>query len=257
MAGFKTLTKNNCIKKIENEIDIYEKLKKNKSRSSPTELKKREDYMDGLKKLFDIAAQDLESLIEKDRLLGMDDDCPLYRAGGGYTRKQEDLEFLTDQRGERKMTMGERDVSYETRKKINFERARRNDERKKMEEIEESQGQSQADSDSSLDENENEVNEDFIYTRRVKKKSDTVVIELPRDILNTPSICAMLDRTGTTSRAAVGVVSTILKSGKIDGNEADLSSFTISRSSLERKRASNRTVLMEQAISEFQDNKPR
>ena len=66
----------------------------------------------------------------------------------------------------------------------------------------------------------------------------------------------MLDRTGTSSRNAIGVVSTILKTGKIEGKEADLSQFTLSRSSLERKRANNRSILMDQAMEEFKLNKP-
>jgi hypothetical protein len=46
---------------------------------------------------------------------------------------------------------------------------------------------------------------DFSVKNRYKKNYK-VVIELPRDILNSPEVCAMLDRTGTTSRKAVGVV---------------------------------------------------
>ena len=67
----------------------------------------------------------------------------------------------------------------------------------------------------------------------------------------------MLDRTATTSRNAEGIVSSILKSGKIDGHGVDLTKFTLSRNSLEGKRVSNWSVLMEQAMQEFQQKKPR
>ena len=67
----------------------------------------------------------------------------------------------------------------------------------------------------------------------------------------------MLDRTAITSRNAVRIVSSILKSGKIDGHGVDFTKFTLSRNSLERKRVSNRSVLMEQAMQEFQQKKPR
>ena len=68
-----------------------------------------------IKKLFDIAAPDLEEALKKDRILGKDDDCTVYREKEGYTRKTEDLHFLNDQRGERKMVMGQRDPTYEQR----------------------------------------------------------------------------------------------------------------------------------------------
>ena len=90
-----------------------------------------------------------------------------------------------------------------------------------------------------------------MMTSRNKKKKDTVLLELPKDIMNSPEVCAMLDRTGTTSRKAIGVVSSILKSGEIDGKDADLSSFSLSRAGLEKKRVHNRTVLMEHAIENF------
>ena len=47
-----------------------------------------------------------------------------------------------------------------------------------------------------------------------------------------------------------------LKSGKIDGRQADLSHFSLSRSSLERKRSSNRSVMMEEAMEDFKHKKP-
>ena len=113
-----------------------------------------------------------------------------------------------------------------------------------------------------IDYDENIVDEDpedddFIVKPGNKKKKDTVLLELPKDIMNSPEVCAMLDKTGTTSRKAIGVVSSILKSGKIDGKDADLSSFSLSRAGLERKRVQNRTVLMEHAIEEFKLNKPK
>ena len=53
------------------------------------------------------------------------------------------------------------------------------------------------------------------------KKKESVLVELPKDISNIPDIVAMLDRTGQKSRQAVGIVSTILKTGK----NADLSDY--------------------------------
>ena len=58
--------------------------------------------------------------------------------------------------------------------------------------------------DESEDENgeEEDVEEanEFTVKKQFKNKSSTVLIELPKDILNNPEIVGMLDRTGTTSR---------------------------------------------------------
>ena len=72
-------------------------------------------YQNSINKLFDIATPGLEDILQQSRLLGNDDECSLYRAETGYTRKVEDVAFLIDQRTERKMTMGLRDPTYEKR----------------------------------------------------------------------------------------------------------------------------------------------
>ena len=116
MAGFVTMSKFSATKKIKNEVEKYQKINKNKNRDSQTEIDKREDYLKNVKKLFDIAAQNLVEILQKDRLLGNDDENPLYRSEEGYTRKTEDIAFLEDQRGVRRMVMAEKDLTFETRK---------------------------------------------------------------------------------------------------------------------------------------------
>ena len=116
MAGFMTMSETSIRKKILKEVENYQKINKNKNRVSQTESAKRQDYLESVKKLFDIAAPNLEEKLVKDRLLDKDDENTLYRAKDGYTRKTEDIAFLEDQRGERKMVMGERDETYEKRK---------------------------------------------------------------------------------------------------------------------------------------------
>ena len=78
-------------------------------------MKKRQAYLNTLLKLFDIASPGIEHKLKKSGILSIDDDCPRYRAKEGYTRKVEDISFLVDQRGDRKMVMGEKDSSYERR----------------------------------------------------------------------------------------------------------------------------------------------
>ena len=116
MAGFNTSSEFNIVKKIKKEVEKYQIINKNKSRDNPKEVEKREVYLENVQKLFDIAAPGLEEILLKDRLRSQDDQNPHYRQLGGYTRKTEDIAFLNDQRGQRKMVMGERDASFEARK---------------------------------------------------------------------------------------------------------------------------------------------
>ena len=71
--------------------------------------------------------------------------------------------------------------------------------------------------DDNSDHDDDKRDSDFNVKEKPKKKENTITIELPKDILNSSEVCAMLDRTATPSRKAVGIVSSILKSGKIDG----------------------------------------
>ena len=50
------------------------------------------------------------------------------------------------------------------------------------------------------------VDKDFVFKARHKKQKETVLVEFPKDIMNNPKVCAMLDRTGTSIREAVDVV---------------------------------------------------
>ena len=257
MAGFKVKTINNMVGQFKKQLAKYQSINKNQKRSSLTEQKKREDYLQEIKKLFDIATPGLEDLLHKSRLLGTDDENPRYRVKTGYTRKTEDISFLQDQRGDRKMLMDLKDTTYEERlenrkqKKLN----KKGSGGKSVKKNEVATSLSDSDHEDSEDDDQ-EDDTDFSVKSRHQKKSETVLIELPRDILNSPEVCSMLDRTGTTSRKAVGVVSSILRTGKIDGKQADLSQFSLSRPGLERKRVHNRSVLMEQEIEEFQVKMP-
>ena len=258
MAGFKVKTMNNMVGQFKKQLAKYQSINKNQKRCSQTEQKKREDYLNGIKKLFDIGTPGLEDLLIKNRLLGTDDDNARYRVEKGYTRKTEDISFLQDQRGERKMVMDLKDTTYEERlekrKQKKLKKKKGGDESVKENEVATGDSDDVGDNESENDDQEDET--DFTVKSRYQKKSQTVLIELPRDILNSPEVCSMLDRTGTTSRKAVGVVSSILRTGKIDGKQADLSQFSLSRPGLERKRVHNRSVLMEQEIEEFQVKMP-
>ena len=93
MAGFKTLVFFRIVGNVQKVIEAYQKILKNISRTSPTELEKREKYVEDIKKLFDIATPGLEDILKQDKFLDKDDDCTLYKEEEGYTRKVEDVQF--------------------------------------------------------------------------------------------------------------------------------------------------------------------
>ena len=260
MAGFLTMSETSVRKKILREVENYQSINKNKNRESQTEKSKRDDYLGNVKKLFDVAVPKLEEMLIKDRLLDKDDENPHYRAEGGYTRKTEDVTFLKDQRGERIMVMGGRDITYEMRKdKSNSKKVGIVDRsNSKIDDISNAEGVESAE-DSSDDNHDDDDERDSEFENKIRsvKNKNTILVELPRDIMNNNEVCTMLDRTATTTRNAVGIVSSILKSGKVDGQALDLNEFTLSRTSLDRKRVSIRSVLMEKSMQEFQDNKPK
>ena len=89
----------------------YQKLKKDQNRQTPSCVKAREHFLmarndkdEKREKLFDIGHKDLEQKLQQDRIrgnLGVTDD---------------DLNFLQDQRGERKSFMAEEDTEYQKKK---------------------------------------------------------------------------------------------------------------------------------------------
>ena len=70
----------------------------------------RKRYEENLNKLFDISHPDLEKNLAEDRI----------RREGG--RKSEDLQFLEDQRGPRKMKMGNLDEEFQKKKTAQLKR---------------------------------------------------------------------------------------------------------------------------------------
>ena len=117
MAGFKEclLTITNIEAKVEKEVSKYQSMNKNRNRTCPLEVRKREEYLGTLQKLFDISSPKISANLEKSRFLEKFDECSRNNAKVGYTRKNEDIAFLLDQRSSRKMVMGEKDISFEKR----------------------------------------------------------------------------------------------------------------------------------------------
>ena len=73
----------------------------------------------------------------------------------------------------------------------------------------------------------NNRDSDFQMNVKKAKRSETVILEMPRKILAAPGICQMLDRKKHSKRAAVGNIATIIKAGGGDQDEFDISATTV------------------------------
>jgi len=106
MARIKTKYRQNCMLDVMNLWQEWDKLAKNKAR--PTDPgAKRLNFTTKLDTLFIIGAPDAIDDIMKNRLLSTE-------------KKNDDVQFYLDQRGERKATMNGNDKVFETKAKAKF-----------------------------------------------------------------------------------------------------------------------------------------
>ena len=75
---------------IKKELTKYQTTNKSKDRNTAGEVKKREDYLQDLKKIFDIVTPNLEDILQKCRILGNEDVFIRYNYKKGNTRKTEE-----------------------------------------------------------------------------------------------------------------------------------------------------------------------
>ena len=92
-------------------MKAYQDQLKNNTKENKKSLDERKKFEEDLNKLFDISHSDLEKTLSEDRI-----------RGNLEGRKSEDLSFLQDQRGERKMTMGKSDAEYSKKKDAQLKR---------------------------------------------------------------------------------------------------------------------------------------
>ena len=96
--------------KISKLHDGYKDQQKKRNMTNKKSVEGRKRYEENLNKLFDISHPDLEKNLAEDRI----------RREGG--RMSEDLQFLEDQRGPRKMKMGNLDEEFQKRKTAQLKR---------------------------------------------------------------------------------------------------------------------------------------
>ena len=242
MSGFQTVT--NVPRKVEQLFSEYEKLRKHQKLMSVTHVKRREDFMAEVYKLFDIATPDLVALLEKDRILGNVGGCA------------QDIAFYRDQKGPRLGHMGKVDTEFALKKLAAAKRklstgpaaaaTTSNDSRA-------GEGEDTASGPEETTEDSTDVN----FNPTVKR-SKTVLVEFPRNLLAaSPAITSALDRNKSSNIGALETLGCTLKAGKIDGKPLNLDEFVLSKESIRRERARQREVICRVAAAEFTRKMPR
>ena len=242
LAGYETLSSpKNKIAKL---LQDYQYQHKHSKMSNKKSLEDRKNFEEDLEKLLDISHPDLEKRINQDKTLG-----------NLEGRKSEDLDFLQDQRGERKMTMGKLDEEFSKKKEAQQKRKLGSVPSSTVtsQDICEDQNESFGDSSPIKD---SRRDEEFNIKEMQARRSDYVTVELPRNPMASLDITSAMDRTNITNRTAMQVISSVLKTARKDGNPVDLNEFVISTDTIARRREENRDTICDTAKQEFLDNMP-
>ena len=242
LAGYETVSSpKNKIAKL---LKDYQYQHKKKNMANKKSLEDRNKFAEDLKKLLDLSHPDLEKTLSEDRT-----------RGNLEGRKSEDLKFLQDQRGERKMSMGKLDEEFGKKKAAQLKR--------KLCSVPSSTITSQ----DTLSEDQNESfaesspiketrDEEFNIQEKKGRRSDFITVQLPRDPMASLDVTSALDRTNITNRTAMQIFSSVLKTAKKDGKQVDLNEFVLSTDTIGRRRQENRETITETAKQDFLDNMP-
>ena len=87
---------------------------------------------------------------------------------------------------------------------------------------------------------EKEDNSDYSKTAKKTKRPDKITLEIPKAPFNDPFVAATLDRLKITSNQAMGIFGALVKTSMVDGQQAELKQFTVSKRTLERQRDTKR-----------------
>ena len=236
-AGFEIVS--SVVQRVKNLLEEYQRCHKDRNKTSIHLIKAREEFSRGLQGLFDVAHPELEERLREDRI----------RAN--LEVRHEDITFLQDQRGPRKMVMGSRDVEYEKKKALQLKRKQG----PSQEQFSVSASITSPPPDSSSDSDpteEADLDEPNISKKaRRDKKSEFVTVDLPRNLLNSLEVTSALDRTGTSNNAAMEIFSSLLKTAQKDGQALDINELTLSTDTIARRRNTNREEISSRAKQEF------
>ena len=223
-AKIPTIWKLNVVLKLEKLFNDWRTLQKKKSSVKSKDQQNRDVFVKNLDILFDISPQDYKEKILADRTRTPE-------------AKQEDLIFIADQRGPRKMTMDKVDEEYaatmEKREKRMVDKLKREDKDRELKRrFEKNNNETEYSEEDQVYEPEVDQKEDEDFTEIIKKpKNDKITLNVPKNILANREVAIMADRLGQSDRALTGVMATFIKA-----SGGDLEDFSLSKTTATRER---------------------
>ena len=249
-AGNCWRTKNNLYKEVDKLVQQYQKLLKSRGRTDPKkypkEVEARDQFLNSLYGLFDVAHPDLENILSQNRLLG------------NLGVREQDLKFLQDQRGPRLGFMGGEDVQYGQKVAAQVKRSATAT-ATVSKSVPSPSASTACDDDDDRDNNEDPVgdgdtdNGDPDYNCNLgRKRPKTMLLEVPCSPMTNTALTQSLDRTRTSDREAMRILAKQYKGMKNpDGTPVDLMNITLSYSTIRRHRIKNREVICKEARDHF------
>ena len=205
----------------------YDKLRKNVNK--PFFAAQKEAFIPQLEELFDIAKLNAEDLIRQDKL---------------QTKKdiQDDIKFLSDQRSERKQSLGAIDENYARKELKRVTKVIRH-EQSATKEQEHCAKLFSCDKDDPSSINEPESDDlDFVPKVEVQPQ----ILKLPTNPLSSPTISKTADRLGMSVRDRTMFMASVIKAG--GGSVTD---FKVSKTSSHRASQSVRLKEHNKIVEEF------
>lgn len=250
-ANIPTTQKPNAVYKLKALYERHVSVGKNKARRTNRQIQLENEFSECMQKLFDISHANSAQLI----------------------RIEEDLQFLEDQRQDRKMTMGEEDLIFRKkeeskalRKSAEIERRDRLEKSKKAEKLSKSVGVFELDETSAPDVTTDEEDELVLLSQYHQRQLTFTAIETPsststpnatitkmnkRCLIDDPLFVASLDRTNTTPRQAMHIIAPALKAAGVKVND-----LTLCTTSLYEARKKTRLHIDEGIRGEFCPSTP-
>ncbi|ESN97375.1 hypothetical protein HELRODRAFT_124064, partial [Helobdella robusta] len=226
------------VEKVKSVVDDYKLIKKNKNRQSEAQRAREKEFEEKEHMLFDIAHQHAMQLI----------------------RIQEDIEFLEDQRGSRRMQMSGIDKDLTKKEERTEQRKCKEEERKEREQERMTEStslhlSSSDDSDSEQQDTEDnyEIKIPVYYKKQISEVEDSLSSSASKktltvqDMLSSPDVASALDRINLSDRKF-----TVLAAAIAQASGQDIRDTSLSRSTIHRKRQQHRSTIDSSIRQQFQ-----
>lgn len=230
-ASIPTKEKRSILVMFDSVYEKYNGLKKNRTRANEKDKAHQDALLNNINRIFDIAHKNAENLMVI----------------------EEDIIFLRDQRGNRKMKMDKIDQEFqaqqqrkEERKQIEIRRKQQEKERLEMEQLQATFSASSISEVSAESEYGSYELEIPAYYKNNKEELSAKKPRIIENILNSPDVSSALDRINLSNGKFTMLLAAIAR-----GNGENLENTPLSLATVRRKRAAHRSTICENVKEDF------